>query len=71
VKKCKKFADVTAGMLALFSQIPCLFYCKPRLKMFFFSSFRADYDQGRLTFFSLAYRKVEMALTHSLATSPN
>jgi len=51
VKKCKKFADVTAGMLALFSQIPCLFYCKPRLKMFFFHHFVQIMIKGGLHFF--------------------
>jgi len=44
-----------------------LFNCKPWL-MKFFSSFRAPYDQGRLTFFSLPYQKIQMTLGLSLAT---
>jgi len=48
-------------------QLPYLFDCKPRLIMSF-SSFRTAYNQGRLTFFSLAYRKVSITPSLSLAT---
>jgi len=50
-----RFILIRASRIAIdFQQniaVPYLFHCKPRLIKFFFSSFRAAYNQGRLIFF--------------------